>query len=151
MEWERIRKRPEDRVGANLADYEASTRAFSWAQARAMLDGLPGGGLNIAHEAVDRHVLAGRGEKLALRWLARDGGVRDFNYAELRTATNQFANLLTQCGIAKGDRVFLLLELYVAALGTLKSGAVVSPLFSAFGPEPIRAHGHRRGESSRYL
>ena len=42
MKWERIRKRPEDCAGANLADYERSASTFSWAQARALLDGLPG-------------------------------------------------------------------------------------------------------------
>jgi acetyl-CoA synthetase len=142
MEWERIRKRSQDRVGANLSDYPEAAKAFSWAQARALLDGLPGGGLNIAHEAIDRHVIAGRGEKLALRWLGRDR-VQDFSYSVLQSAANRFANLLAERGIAKGDRVFLLLgripELYIAALGTLKNGSVFSPLFSAFGPEPIRA------------
>ena len=83
MEWERIRKRPEDYAGANLLDYDDCARTFSWAQARALLDGLPGGGLNIAHEAVDRHVLAGRGDKLALRWIGRDDTIRDFTYAAL--------------------------------------------------------------------
>ena len=72
MEWERIRKRSEDFARANLQDYERCVGAFSWLQARALLDGLPGGGLNIAHEAVDRHALAGRGSKLALRWIGRD-------------------------------------------------------------------------------
>ncbi len=108
-----------------------------------MLEGLPGGGLNIAHEAVDRHVLAGRGGKLALRWLGRDGQVRDFSYANLLSETNRFANVLAQRGVRKGDRVFSFLgrcpELYIAALGTLKTGGVFSPLFSAFGPEPIKA------------
>jgi acetyl-CoA synthetase len=143
MEWEPIRKRPEDRVAANLQDYEGYTWAFSWAQARALLDGLPGGGLNITHEAIDRHVLAGRGGKLALRWLSRDDQIRDFTYLELGAAINRFANVLAQGGMRKGDRVFSLLgrvpELYIAALGTLKSGGVFSPLFSAFGPEPIKA------------
>ena len=140
MEWERIRKHPEDCVGANLLDYEEYARTFSWAQARALLDGLAGGGLNIAHEAVDRHVLAGRGEKLALRWIGRDDRIRDFSYTALRAQTNRFANILVQHGLAKGDRVFSLLgrspELYIAALGTLKNGCVFSPLFSAFGPDP---------------
>jgi acetyl-CoA synthetase len=108
-----------------------------------LLEGLPGGGLNIAHEAVDRHVLAGRGNKLALRWIGRIDEVRDFSYAALGAAVSRFANVLTRCGVAKGDRVFSLLgrvpELYFAALGTLKSGSVFSPLFSAFGPEPIKA------------
>ena len=143
MEWDRIRKRPEDCVGANLQDYDVYAKKFSWSQARALLDGLPGGGLNIAHEAVDRHVLGGRGDKLALRWIGRDDRIQDFSYAALRAQANRFANVLAKCGVTKGDRVFLLLgrspELYTAALGTLKNGSVLSPLFSAFGPEPAKA------------
>jgi len=143
MAWERIRKKPEDRHGVNLVDYDAYVRNFTWDQARALLDGLPEGGLNIAHEAVDRHVLAGLGEKLALRWIGRDDRVRDFSYTKLSAASNQFANLLKQHGIGKEERVFSLLgrvpELYIAALGTLKNGSTFSPLFSAFGPEPIKA------------
>jgi acetyl-CoA synthetase len=143
MQWERIRKRPEDCSGANFLDYERSAGKFSWAQARALLDGLPDGGLNIAHEAVDRHLLAGRGERLALRWIGRDGRIQDFTYSALGAAMNRFANVLTERRVAKGDRVFSLLgrvpELYIAALGALKAGCVFSPLFSAFGPEPIKA------------
>ncbi len=143
MAWERIQKRPEDCTDANLPSYEECAKTFSWAQARGLLEGLPGGGLNIAYEAVDRHVVAGHGDKLAMRWIGRDDRVRDFTYAALCAQTNRFANLLTQRGIAKGDRVFSLLgrvpELYIAALGTLKNGSVFAPLFSAFGPEPIKA------------
>ncbi len=142
-QWDRIRKRPEDYRQANLLDYEEAVRTFSWDQARALLDGLPGGRLNIAYEAVDRHVKAGRGDKLALRWIARDGTIRDFTYAALGIQVNRFANTLAEHGIRKGERVFSLLgrvpELYIAALGTLKNGSVFSPLFSAFGPEPIKA------------
>jgi len=143
MELKRIRKRPEDYAGANLQDYDAFSRDFSWDQARALLEGLPNGGLNIAHEAVDRHVTAGKGDKLALRWIGRDEEIRDFSYAALAAHLNRFANVLTRHGIANGDRVYSLLgrvpELYIAALGTLKSGNVFSPLFSAFGPEPIKS------------
>jgi acetyl-CoA synthetase len=143
MAWETIRKRPEDFAGANLIDYEVDAKAFSWDEARALLDGLPGGGLNIAHEAIDRHVNAGQGAKLALRWFGRDESTRDFSYAALAAAVNRFANVLAQRGIGKGDRVFSLLgrvpELYFAVLGTLKNGSVFSPLFSAFGPEPIKS------------
>ncbi len=143
MAWERIRKRVEDRSGVNLSDYEEYAKTFSWAQARRLLDGLPGGGLNIAYEAVDRHVLAGRGGKLALRWIGRDGRVLDFTYSALSAAVNRFGNVLAQRGIRKGGRVFSLLgrvpELCIAALGTLKNGSVFSPLFSAFGPEPVKA------------
>ena len=143
MEWERIRKRPEDHVGANLQDYQEYAGRFAWSQARALLDGLPNGGINIAFEAVDRHVLAGRGDKLALRWIGRGDQVRDFSYLALRAQINRFANILAERGVAKGDRVFSLLgrvpELYIAALGTLKNASVFSPLFSAFGPDPIKA------------
>ncbi|HLG84647.1 MAG TPA: acetate--CoA ligase [Bradyrhizobium sp.] len=142
-QWDRIRKRPEDYRQANLLDYEEAVRTFSWDQARALLDGLPGGRLNIAYEAVDRHVKAGRGDKLALRWIAGDGTIRDFTYAALGVQVNRFANTLAEHGIRKSERVFSLLgrvpELYIAALGTLKNGSVFSPLFSAFGPEPIKA------------
>lgn len=143
MELKRIQKRPEDRTGANLPDYDACAKTFSWSDARGLLEGLPGGGLNIAHEAIDRHVNAGRGGKLALRWIGRDDKVRDFTYAALGAAVNRFANVLVQNGVSRGERVFSLLgrvpELYIAAFGTLKNGSVFSPLFSAFGPEPIKA------------
>jgi acetyl-CoA synthetase len=143
MEWERIHKRPEERAGAGLPDYEEYIKTFSWTRARALLDGLPDGGLNIAHEAVDRHLRAGRGDKLALRWIGRDDRIRDYSYSALGAATNRFADVLARRGVTKGDRVFSLLgripELYFAALGTLKNGSVFSPLFSAFGPEPIKA------------
>ena len=85
----------------------------------------------------------GKGDKTALRWIARDLTVQDFTYADLAAATNRFASMLAGLGLKKGDRVYSLLgrvpELYIAALGTLKNGSVFSPLFSAFGPEPIKA------------
>jgi len=143
MAWPLIRKAPEDRSAANLKDYDAEVARFSWDAARAELAGFPDGGLNIAHEALDRHVLSGRGAQLALRWVGRDDTVRDFTYAELTAQANRFANVLRSLGVGKGDRVYGLLgrtpELYFAALGTLKAGAVFTPLFSAFGPDPIRA------------
>jgi acetyl-CoA synthetase len=143
MSWEAITKSKDWAVTPNLLDYERARSEFSWAAARAQLDGLPGGkGLNIAHEAVDRHAAGALGNHLALRWLGRRGEIRDFTYRDLRALTNRFANLLQGLGVGKGERVFLLSEripeLYISALGTLKQGSVFCPLFSAFGPEPIR-------------
>ena len=128
----------------NMADYAATCAGFSWQKARAALDGLPGGGgLNIAYEAVDRHLAHGRGARLAMRWLGAEGATRDYSYADLAAATARFANVLRTLGVGKGERVYALMgrrpELYVAALGTLKNASVFAPLFSAFGPEPIRA------------
>ena len=116
----------------------------TWARARAGLDGLPGDrGLNIAHEAVDRHAAGADGDGIAFRFLSKDGSRREMSFRELAEETNRFAGALGTLGVEAGDTVFLLAgripELYVAALGALKARCVVCPLFSAFGPEPIRA------------
>ena len=126
----------------NIGDYESARAEFSWAGARAALSGLPGGrGINIAHEAVDRHAGSERAGHLALRWLGKGGARRDFTYLELRDLTNRFANVLQGLGLAPGARVFVLAgripELYVTVLGALKHRSVSCALFSAFGPEPI--------------
>jgi acetyl-CoA synthetase len=117
--------------------------ATGWAAARAHLAGLPGGGLNIAHEAVDRHVMAGHGDQTALIWLGREGDRKVISYAELAAEAARFAHVLRANGIGAGERLFLLSgrvpELYAATLGAMKAGVVVSPLFAAFGPEPVRA------------
>ena len=129
------------RVAPNLADYERTCAAFSWDAVRAEMSGLPGGGLNIAHEAVERYAAGAAREKVAIRWLGKEGAVRDITYGELSAQTSRFANVLRALGVEKGDRVFALAgripELYFAALGTLKNASVFCPLFSAFGPEPI--------------
>ena len=107
------------------------------------MTGLTSGGLNMAFEAVDRHLDDGLADKVAIRWLGKESSQRDISYRELAALTSRFAHLLERLGVAPGERVFSLLgrvpELYVAALGTLKAGRVFSPLFSAFGPEPIAA------------
>ncbi|UUM32776.1 acetate--CoA ligase [Vibrio japonicus] len=105
--------------------------------------GLPKGGLNIGYEALDSHLGQPTQNKLALRWISKENHIVDFSYQALCQHTNRFADLLDQLGLAKGSRVFTLAgrrpELYIAALGTLKAGCVFTPLFSAFGPEPIRS------------
>jgi acetyl-CoA synthetase len=128
------------RLPPNLADYSAECAGFSWDAARNRLDGLPAGGLNIAYEAVERHAQGERRDHVAFRFLG-SGEPRDVSFGELSRLTNRFANVLRQLGVGKGERLFVLTgripELYVAVLGSFKNGAVVSPLFSAFGPEPI--------------
>jgi acetyl-CoA synthetase len=130
-------------TNANMPDYAAAVENFSWDSARQMLDGLPGGKLNIAYEALDRHMEHGRSEVVALRWIAKDMHRKDFTYAELVQLSNRFSNVLATLGISKGDRVYSLLgrvpELYMTVLGTLKAGCVYCPLFSAFGPEPVKS------------
>ncbi len=129
-------------VQPNLTDYQQACAEFSWESVRNHLDGLPAGrGLNIAHEAVDRHAEGPLKSKVALRWLGKNEERIDISYSELKDQSNRFANVLNSLEIMKGDRVFSLCgripELYFAALGTLKNTSVFCPLFSAFGPEPI--------------
>ncbi len=137
-----IRKTAADwRVTPNWTDYAAERSGFCWTQARQQLKGLPGGGLNIGFEAVDRHAVNGLKDHIALRFVSRSLPPIDLSYGDLARLTNRFANVLQGLGIGKGDRMFVLAgripELYVAVLGALKNGTVVSPLFQAFGPEPI--------------
>ena len=71
-------------VRPHLLDYDKTLADFSWEGARQWLDGLPdAGGLNIAYEAVDRHVLRGRGAKTAIRWLGTSGARREISFADL--------------------------------------------------------------------
>jgi acetyl-CoA synthetase len=102
---------------------------------------LPGGGLNIAHEAVERHAHGPRADHVAIRWHPAAGPVRPITFRELSEASSRFANVLRSLGVGRGDAVFVLCgripELYFAVLAGLRLGAAVSPLFSAFGPEPI--------------
>ncbi len=127
-------------VTPNLLDYPAACRDFDWEDARRVLQGLPGGGLNMAFEAVDRHARGPLAQRTAFRFLDANGA-QDMSYAELACQTNRFANVLGHLGVGAGEHLFVLAgrvpALYTAVLGSLKCGVVVTPLFSAFGPEPI--------------
>jgi acetyl-CoA synthetase len=131
------------RVRPNLVDYDSLCASFDWESARKSLAGLPGGGLNMAYEAVTRHVAKGRGSRIALRHLGRGNSAIDITFAELDANACRFANVLESLGVGRGEVVFSLsgrvTGLYTAVLGTLMRGAVFCPMFSAFGPEPIRA------------
>ncbi len=133
----------ESKITPNFVEYDSFRTMFSWDSARRDLEGLPGGkGLNIAHECVDRHARRAPNQ-LAIRWLSKKGECHDLSYADLRDATNRFANVLQRLGVKKGERVFSLLgrcpELYFTALGTMKNRNVFCPLSSSFGPESLHA------------
>ena len=143
MTWKTIEKpRQGWAVIPNLVDYERTRAAFLWEVARRALDGLPDGGLNIA---MRRLTGMPRG-RCAIIW--RCAGSASGAKCAI-SATASCARRLTasptcsrRLGVGEGERVFLLAgripELYISALGTLKNGSVFCPLFSAFGPEPIR-------------
>jgi acetyl-CoA synthetase len=141
MDYATINKPPVDQfpVRPNLDDYDRIRSQFVYPDVIRELDGLPGGGLNIAHESLDRHVAKGRGDHLCWLWEGKDGAQERYTYADAARMSNRFANMLGALGIEKGDRVFCFLdrvpELYAAVFGTLKAGCVTGPLFCAFGPD----------------
>jgi len=123
----------------NVPDYEAARAAFRWDDAAAALVGA--GGINIADVAVFRHAIGAQANKVALRWRGKRGDTRDISYRELADSARRFGNALRALGTKPGEVVFALCpripELFAAAFGTLAIQAVFSPLFAAFGPDPI--------------
>jgi len=101
-----------------------------------------GGKINIAHNAVDRHMKTWRKNKIAYIWEGETGEVRKLTYRELYIQVNKFANALKSLGIKKGDRVSIylpmILELPIAMLACAKIGAVHSVVFSGFSAKALR-------------
>jgi acetyl-CoA synthetase len=134
-----------------LVDYDATVAGFHWDDAWADLGGIDEArGVNIADLALDRHVRAGRGDHVALRWIGRDledvDAPVDLTYAMLASRTDRFACALRHNGFGPGTPVASLTgripDLYISALGSLKAQCTFTPLFSAFGPDPIAQRLH---------
>jgi acetyl-CoA synthetase len=126
----------------NLKDYGTLSISFNWQNEQHLMNGLPvNKGLNIAYEAIERHATGELKDTVALRCIQKDYTIKDFTYGNLNKLSSRFANVLTMLGVNKGEKVFALTgripELYIAALGTLKTTAVFCPLYSVFGPEPV--------------
>ncbi|TKV60604.1 propionyl-CoA synthetase [Nakamurella flava] len=104
----------------------------------------PDAELNVCHNAVDRHVAAGRGEQPAI---VHDspvtGSVRRITYAELQDEVARFAGVLAGLGVGRGDRVVVYLpmipEAAVAMLACARLGAVHSVVFGGFAPKELAA------------
>lgn len=129
-------------VAPNLQDYAAASGNFSWERLRAELFERADEKMNIAMLAIDRPA-ALTPDKIAVRCVAADDRGYDLTYEDLLRQANRFANLMRRLGIQRGGVIATLLgrcpELFVTVLGTLKCGGVFTPLFSAFGPEPIHS------------
>ncbi|MGO2931498.1 acetate--CoA ligase [Microbacterium sp.] len=101
-----------------------------------------GGTLNVAYNCVDRHVDAGRGNKVALHFEGEPGDRTAVSYADLQRRVSQAANALTALGIVPGDRVVVylpvLIETVVIALACARIGAVHSLVFGGFSAEAVR-------------
>ncbi len=114
----------------------------AWDDLFGELGWLPGGRLNLAHEAIDRHALSETANDPALIWEGGLGEQEKYTFAEMKTLSDLFAGVLRNLGVVKGDRVFILLdstpELFVAFLGALKVGAIACVLPSELGPDDAK-------------
>lgn len=126
---------------AKLTDYTTyadAHRHFSAAALWELFDG-DRASLNIAHECVDRHAATGR---IAVHVAHADGRDETVSFAELSAWSARFAHWLAARGVARGDRVAIMLEpslaFYAALFGAIKRGAIAVPLFTLFGPEGVR-------------
>ncbi|HEY2555897.1 MAG TPA: acetate--CoA ligase [Diaminobutyricibacter sp.] len=101
------------------------------------------GELNVAYNCLDRHVLAGNGDRVAIHWEGEPGDSRSITYAELTAEVKRAANLLTSLGIRAGDRVAIYLpmipEAVIAMLAVARIGAVHSVVFGGFSAESLRS------------
>ncbi len=100
-----------------------------------------GGELNITSNCLDRHVEAGRGDKVAYHWEGEPGDTVTITYAELLTEVCKFANVLRGQGLEKGDRVAIympmILELPIAMLACARIGVAHSVIFGGFSADAI--------------
>jgi acetyl-CoA synthetase len=132
---------PKRTITPNMADYDAMRASFNWDAIKQELRLPRANGYNKATICIDDHppeVMS----RPALLWKGSDGQTETYTFDDLKRLTNRFANVLTDLGAKKGDRVFVFMgrlpEVYVTLFGALKVGCVVGPLFSAFGPEAIK-------------
>ena len=101
-----------------------------------------GGTLNVSYNCLDRHVLAGRGDRVAFHWRGEEGQERDITYAELLAEVQRFANALKDLGVGRGDVVGIYLpmipEVVVAMLACARIGAPHNVVFGGFSAEAVR-------------
>jgi acetyl-CoA synthetase len=100
-----------------------------------------GGELNVSYNCLDRHVEAGRGDKVAFHWEGEPGDSRTITYAELLADVQCFANVLKSLGVGKGDRVNIYMpmipEVVVAMLACARIGAPHSVVFGGFSAQAL--------------
>ncbi len=101
-----------------------------------------GGVLNASYNCLDRHVAAGRGDRVAYHWEGEPGDTRTITYAGLLADVQRFANVLKSLGVQKGDRVAIYMpmipELPVAMLACARIGAPHSVVFGGFSADALR-------------
>src|ERR1035437_2068595 len=126
---------------SNIGSYEERLKNFDWSFAENELEYRDGDVINIGWYCTDRICQKGKGEKIALYYEGFGGVEKFFTFNNIRLASNTIGTFLNKLGLKDGDRICLFMdrtpELYFSFLGILKIGAIVQPLFSAFGDESL--------------
>jgi acetyl-CoA synthetase len=126
---------------SNIGSYEERLKKFRWSLAENELGYKDGEVINIAWYCSDRICLNGNSEKIALYYEGFGGVEKKYTFNDIRLAGNTIGTFLRNLGLKNEDRVCLFMdripELYLSFLGILKIGAIVQPLFSAFGDESL--------------
>ena len=126
----------------NLQNYDEVYKQFDWSETEREFSWFVTGKVNMAYEAIDRHVETYNKNKVAL-YYKDDQRNEKYTFQEMKKWTNKAANVLKEVAkVEKGDRVFVFMprspELYFALLGAIKLGAIVGPLFEAFMESAVR-------------
>jgi acetyl-CoA synthetase len=138
-----------DRLGfwakqaARLSWETPFTYVLDWSEAP-VAKWFVGGKLNVAYNCVDRHVEAGNGDRVAIRWEGEPvGDSRDITYAELLAEVSRAANALTELGLVAGDRVAIYMpmvpEAIIAMLACARLGVMHSVVFAGYSASALRA------------
>src|SRR5664280_3552768 len=126
---------------SNNGSYEERLNFFSWSIAENELEYKEGDVINIGWYCSDRICEKGKGDKPALYYEGFGGVEKKYNFNDVRLASNTIGTFLSNLGLKDEDRICLFMdripELYFSFLGILKIGAIVQPLFSAFGDESL--------------
>jgi acetyl-CoA synthetase len=126
---------------AEMGKYEDRLAGFTWSIAEQELDYHRRDPLNIGWHCTDRICRLGKADKIALYYEGFGGIDRKYTFNDLRLHTNTIGSFLRNLGLKPEDRICLFMdripELYFSFLGILKIGAIVQPLFSAFGEESL--------------
>nr|WP_040681287.1 acetate--CoA ligase [Paenisporosarcina sp. TG20] len=125
----------------NLSNYQEVVDNFSWQDVEKQFSWFNSGKVNMAHECIDRHVIDGYGDKIALHYLHDEEEVQ-LTFTQVKEKTDHLATVLRKSGVQKGDIVFIFLpknpDCYIAMIAAVKIGAVAGPLFEAFMEEAIK-------------
>ena len=126
---------------SNIGSYDDRIKNFSWSIVEDELEYKDGDIINIGWYCSDRICQMGKGNKVALYHEGFGGKEKSYTFNDIRLAGNTIGTFLRSLGIEAEDRVCLFMdripELYLSFLGVLKIGAIVQPLFSAFGDESL--------------